>query len=64
MYIRIFHEPAKKIRDKLAGKKAKKSTLVESMSSWACSDMAHPVITMLEVSECGDLPRRRDNILT
>jgi hypothetical protein len=36
-------------QDKVGEKEKKKSTLVESMSAWACSDMDHPVITTLKV---------------
>ena len=49
MYVRISREPEKRTNQDKVGEKEKGSTLVESMSAWACSDMDHPVITTLEV---------------
>ena len=50
MCVQIFREPEKKThQDKVGEKEMLRSTLVESMSAWACSDIDHPVITTLEV---------------
>ena len=52
------------IRIRLEGKK-KRSTFVESMSAWACSDMDHPVITTLEVEwDRWSKGNRRSKIIT
>ena len=62
MYTRMLHEPKRTIlgskgwREK---KKRKENTLVESMSAWACSDIAHPVIKILEVNRVSPVISQR-----